>query len=137
MDEIDQNLLEEVKKSVKTTCAWYTFAGVLQSISALAFTVAIISMLSSGFDFSYIMLPLLFYVFIDMMVILMAVSLFRASSAGNAAILANDNQSLANFMSNTAKYWTYNGIMIIVTFVLLMVLTLQGEDALGSLGQLQ
>ncbi len=63
----------------------------------------------------------------------MIVSLFKASSNGQAAVVTDNESSMAEFLKHTSKYWMYNGILLIFAVVMAILMASQGADFADSI----
>ncbi|MBP5241906.1 MAG: hypothetical protein J6Z26_08405 [Bacteroidales bacterium] len=130
MEENNVNLREEMKKSIKTTSSLYMVFGVLQCLSALVILISLIALLNSSINSP---LLILFYLGLLFLTIMMIVSLFKASSNGQAAVFSDNENSMAEFLKQTSKYWMYNGILLIFAVVMAVLMAYQGANFADSI----
>lgn len=127
----NQNLLNAMKKAIKTTSTWYMVFGVLQCLGALILLIVLIAFFSSRVNVP--VMVILFYLVLLVLNIMMAVSLFRASSSGKIAAVTDDEESMLGFLEQTSNYWKYYGIMLIFTVVMVIVTVAQGAEAASKM----
>ena len=127
MEEKDLQLLEESKLYVSSMGKWMKFMAILGCIG-IAFIVLIAfavlfsgTLLADAFGgLGMRWLGLVYLVFVALY-IPPVIYLFRASSAAQLAVEANNNEQVVEFLKNNKSFWKFCGILTIVVLCIYVV----------------
>lgn len=130
MEENQLKQLEECKSYVLSTSKWLKFFGIVMIISIIFMIYGGITLMTgssfltktlndSSTSFTSIIGAV--YLVFAVVIIIPTVYVMRASNAGKAAALCNDNAQMVQFLKNSKSYWKFLGVLTIVSCVISLI----------------
>ncbi len=137
--EIEDRVVESMRREVERSKGWMTFLGVIVIIGGILGVLAGIALLIAGMvgatalGGGALSGVSIFYLIIAGISIWMGVVLIQAGSRGKNFVSSNDPHYLAQMLSKLRLYFLITGVIIIVSIVLSIVFAaVGGISALGG-----